>query len=527
MVTFLMGIGNLVELEFLILESNSLTGPIPAGIWDLPRLQVLGLGINNLLGTIPSSFCNNSRQLFVLGLEPNNLEGAIPKGIGQCDKLSILELSENRFNGTLSREIFTTTALTRYLGFSFNSLSGPLPPEIGQMVSLGTLNVKNNEFSGEIPPSLGTCRGLTKLYLRNNAFQGAIPSSFDGLSALEELDVSCNNLSGSIPEYLESFKYLYLLNLSFNNLEGAVPKGGVFQNSSAVSLLGNKRICGGPAYLHLQACPSKTKTKQQTNQVITVVLILVAGAFILVLVIAFIIFFSYKRGKQNSTCLTFPTKICILEDKFWKVSYNDLQKATKGFSGEHLIGKGRFASVYKATFEGKLGVVAVKVLNNQVSGSSNAFLVECNTLRNIRHRNLVRILTSCASLDHEGNIFTAISFKYMANGSLDNWLHNEKRNQEVRVLNLVQRMNVAIDVATALDYLHNQCDKPIIHCDMKPCNVLLDNEMVAHVADFGLAKVLHEMSASFSEDPSGSVLVKGTIGYVPPGNFLHHEVFLS
>jgi serine/threonine protein kinase len=108
----------------------------------------------------------------------------------------------------------------------------------------------------------------------------------------------------------------------------------------------------------------------------------------------------------------------------------------------------------------------------------------------------------------------------MINGSLEEGFHpNQTLYQEVhepRNLNLIQRLNIAIDVANALDYLHNHCKTPIAHCDLKPSNVLLDGDMTAHVGDFGLLKFLSEASCQTS-----SVGLKGTVGYAAPGNTQH------
>ena len=163
-------------------------------------------------------------------------------------------------------------------------------------------------------------------------------------------------------------------------------------------------------------------------------------------------------------------------------------------------------------------LVAIKVLNLQQKGASKSFMAECNVLRNIRHRNLVKILTCCSSMDYSGNQFKALVFEFMTNGSLDFWLHQGLDNEnQSRNLNLLQRLNVAIDVASAVDYLHNYSLQPIIHCDLKPSNVLLDNDMVAHVSDFGLAKLLPITNDS-SKKQTSTIGIKGSIGYVAPGN---------
>ena len=111
----------------------------------------------------------------------------------------------------------------------------------------------------------------------------------------------------------------------------------------------------------------------------------------------------------------------------------------------------------------------------------------------------------------------------MENGNLDEWLHPTPKTNETlekpRNLSLLQRLNIVIDVANALDYLHHHCQTPIVHYDLKPSNVLLDDEMTGHVSDFGLARLLFDATREFSIDQSSSIGVRGTIGYAPPGKY--------
>ncbi|KAM0933353.1 putative protein kinase RLK-Pelle-LRR-XII-1 family [Dioscorea sansibarensis] len=107
----------------------------------------------------------------------------------------------------------------------------------------------------------------------------------------------------------------------------------------------------------------------------------------------------------------------------------------------------------------------------------------------------------------------------MTNGNLETWLHPEEDgHQQLKHLSLIQRLNIAINVADALDYLHDSCQPPVVHCDMKPSNVLLDKDMNAHVGDFGLAKFLSETMSQSLHDSNSTIGIKGTVGYVAPGS---------
>ncbi|GJM95436.1 hypothetical protein PR202_ga12172 [Eleusine coracana subsp. coracana] len=119
----------------------------------------------------------------------------------------------------------------------------------------------------------------------------------------------------------------------------------------------------------------------------------------------------------------------------------------------------------------------------------------------------------------------------MPNGSLEEWLHHDANNQSgEKHLNILQRVDILVDVAYALDYLHSHGAAPIVHSDLKPSNVLLDADMVAHVGDFGLARFLAE-GCSSSQLATSSMGFRGTIGYAPPeygaGNIVstHGDVY--
>ncbi|KAG5551667.1 hypothetical protein RHGRI_009925 [Rhododendron griersonianum] len=461
----------------------------------------------SIITSCPKSIGNLS-MMNKLYLEKNRLEGAIPSSLGDCQNLLEITLNENNLNGSIPRQLLIVSSLSIALDLSRNRLSGSLPPEVGYLKNLAKIDISENVMSGEIPGS------LAKFVSRIYSFINGI------LERYSKFGLSHNNLSGQIPSFLGTFS-LKSLNLSFNNVEGELPMRGVFTNASAISVAGNYRLCGGISELRLPRCTTKKSRNRKflsRTLGITVASILVGVA----VVSSFIICLFKKKRKTKPT-------VSLLKDPFLKVSYGELLKATEGFSSTNLLGFGSFGRVYKGVIEqnGEL-VVAVKVLDLQTRGATKSFMAECEALRNIRHRNLVSIITSCSSMDFQGNEFKALVYEFMPNGSLDNWLHPipEANNGEREFvgLDLLQRVDIAIDVACALDYLHHQCEMPIIHRDLKPSNILLDGDMVAHVGDFGLARFRAELT---TPSTSSSSTIKGTIGYAAPEYGLGSEMSTS
>ncbi|XP_020250578.1 probable LRR receptor-like serine/threonine-protein kinase At3g47570 isoform X2 [Asparagus officinalis] len=499
------GIGNLANLSALLLHGNKLTGVIPSELGSLRKLYALRLSGNSFSGQIPSSF-GNLTQLDQLDLRASGIEGSIPVTFGNCRSLIALDLSENKLNGFIPKELFSIVSLSELLNISHNFLSGTLPFEVSKMTHLSAFDVSNNRLSGEIPSSLGDCESLEFLYMQNNLFDGTISQSMSRLEGLRELDLSSNNLSGSIPGFLGRSSLVYL-NLSLNNFEGEVPKEGIFLNASEVSVIGNNKLCGGVPQLHLPRCSTQSSSKHSLSKTL-IIIISVFGLvlFLIVLLIVFVILHRKKvsRLKYSSNSLK--------DSQFMKITYAELARATNQFSSSNLIGAGSFGSVYKGILNE--GIVAVKVLNLKERGASKSFIAECQALGNIRHRNLVRILTTCSTVDSQGNDFKSLILEFMSNGSLEDWLHPEVLEQ--RNLSLLERLNIAIDVAFALEYLHHHAHKPIVHCDLKPSNVLLDEDMCAHVSDFGLARFLSDKAAESDEYQTLSAGVRGTIGYIAP-----------
>ncbi|XP_039690460.1 putative receptor-like protein kinase At3g47110 isoform X3 [Medicago truncatula] len=383
-----------------------------------------------------------------------------------------LNLQGYELHGSISTHIGNLSFL-RNLNLAKNNFFGNIPNELGRLLQLQQLLLTNNTLSGEIPINLTHCSDLEGLYLRGNNLIGKIPIEITSLQKLQVLNIRNNKLTGSVSSFIGNLSSLISLSIGYNNLEGNIPKEVCrLKNLTGIIMFHNK----------LSAI--------------------------------------YLRRKRNKK----PSSDSPTIDQLPMVSYQDLYQATDGFSDRNLIGSGGFGSVYKGNLMSEDKVIAVKVLNLEKKGAHKSFITECNALKNIRHRNLVKILTCCSSIDNKGLEFKALVFEYMRNGSLEQWLHPGTMNADhPRTLKFEQRLNILVDVSSALHYLHHECEQLVLHCDLKPSNVLIDDDIVAHVSDFGIARLVSSADNNSCQETS-TIGIKGTIGYAPPEYGMSSEV---
>ncbi|CAN1137306.1 Receptor kinase-like protein Xa21 [Linum perenne] len=554
-------VGNLSFLKFLRLYNNSFTGEIPPEIGRLRRLERLSLSNNSLDGEIPPNISRCS-ALTVIGVEYNKLVGGLPWQFGLLKKLQYFDATLNNLNGSIPPTFGNLTSL-QVFGVGHNKLSGRVPETLGKLKSLTELYLETNNLSGEVPTSIFNLTSLTDLWLGvNYQLHGSLPWNL-GLSLpnLENFDVAFNLLTGSIPPSLSNASNLVLLQLSSNNFTGSMPS---MENSNKLSWfsISNNSLGSGDAndLSFLSSLTNATSLKlldislnnfggklaQHLGNLSTSLKRLafydnkISGNIPssiqhLVSLAEFWAYNNYLSGTipSNIGKLKSLEKLALYNNKlsgYIPSSIGNLTRLIGLDISENQIGVGSFGSVYKGVLDeiGEASInIAVKVFNLQRRGASKSFMAECEALKNIRHKNLVKIVTVCSSVDHEGNDFKALIYEFMANGSSEDWLHRQiERTCEsttTRSLNFIQRLNVAIDIASAVDYLHNHCGTPIVHCDLKPSNVLLDEDMVAHVGDFGLARFL----STVAKPSSSTIGIKGTIGYAPPEYGMGNEVSIQ
>ncbi|KAH6809394.1 hypothetical protein C2S51_027177 [Perilla frutescens var. frutescens] len=234
------------------------------------------------------------------------------------------------------------------------------------------------------------------------------------------------------------------------------------------------------------------------NIIATVVITLLAVLNIIIYTLREIL---EARGKKEENIPSARAKrLCR------RFSLADMQLATRNFSDAHLIGKGGFGKVYKGVIDNGLQTVAIKRLKSNSSQGVREFLMEIETLTEVRHFNLVSLIGYCNE-----NREMILVYEYMALGTLADLLYKHAANSEnTSSLTWKQRLTICIGAGRGLDYLHT--GNSIIHRDVKTSNILLDESFRAKVSDFGLAKHLSKSKL----ESHVSTKVKGTFGYIDP-----------
>ncbi|TYH78984.1 hypothetical protein ES332_D03G029500v1 [Gossypium tomentosum] len=249
------------------------------------------------------------------------------------------------------------------------------------------------------------------------------------------------------------------------------------------------------------------RSKKRTNLVPIVGSVVGAVVFVVVFIVAMVMFLKCRKRKPLSekTSNMSPLDLAL------RISYYEIEQATKNFNSGLLIGEGGFGRVYEGLFRGKK--VAVKRSEPGHGQGLLEFQTEIVVLSRIRHRHLVSLIGYC---DERSEMI--LVYEFMEKGTLRDHLYNRSSDVEKPYfarsnLSWKQRLEICIGAAKGLNYLHTGSDGGIIHRDVKSTNILLDERLVAKVADFGVSK--------FNlPDAEHSVDVKGTFGYLDPEYFL-------
>lgn len=440
-------------------------------------------------------------------------------------------------------------------------LTGILSPEIGKLSELKELSLFNNNLVDQLPSQIVDCRKMEILNLGNNRFSGEVPSKLSSLIRLRVLDLSSNKLSGNL-SFLKHFPNLEKLSIAENLFAGKIPASiRSFRNLRFFNFTGNQFLEGSmPSMKRLEystsevpkryilaesptagknrpsAAPSSKnistrapapspgtstkphKKKDNTKKIIKWIVGFLAGAvagtlsgFIFSLLFKLILAAVRGGGKDKGPAIFSP----LIKNKE-DLAFLDNEE---GLASLEFLGRGGCGEVYRAELPGSNGkMIAIKKiiqppketaeLTEEDSKSLNKKMrqirSEINTVGHIRHRNLLPLLAHVSRPDCH-----YLVYEFMKNGSLQDRLNDVAEG--TKELDWLARHNVALGVASGLEYLHMNQNPRIIHRDLKPANILLDDDMEARIADFGLAKAMPDAQTHIT-----SSNVAGTVGYIAP-----------
>ncbi|MFS7912195.1 putative protein kinase RLK-Pelle-LRR-Xb-2 family [Helianthus anomalus] len=541
--------GRLTSLLWLMLANNSLTGQIPPELGNCSSLLWLNLANNQLSGPISPELANigrNPTPTFLLNRRINPVAGS-----GECSAMkrwipadyppfsfvyTLLNRKKCRslwdmilkgdgiFQVCLPGSSVRTRQISGYIQLSGNRLSGLVPPEIAKMVNFSMLHLGYNEFSGTVPAEIAQMP-LAVLNLTRNKFTGRIPTQIGYLKCLSNLDLSYNNFSGTFPTSLNNLTELSKFNVSYNPyISGMIPSTGQLATFEKTSFLGDP-LLSLPPFIANSTNNSSTNAGNRSNprkwnSVLLFMFLLLAFTVcgVMTILVCLVLkspvdkpgylYPDLKPPRNNITSnssgsspwLSDTVKVIRLDKTAF--THADVLKATGNFANDRIIGRGGFGTVYRGLLPDGRDVAIKKKLRDGTEGERE-FQAEMEVLtRNglgWPHPNLVTLYGWCLYGSEK-----LLVYEYMDGGNLEDIILDKTGFKWKR------RINVAIDVAHALVFLHHECYPSIVHRDVKASNVLLDKHGRAKVTDFGLARVMDV------GDSHVSTMVAGTIGYVAP-----------
>ncbi|KAF8102418.1 hypothetical protein N665_0198s0122 [Sinapis alba] len=365
-------------------------------------------------------------------------------------------------------------------------------PCVPQQFTWDGLNCSNTDMS--TPPR------ITHLNLSSSGLIGTITDAIQNLTLLEILDLSNNNLIGEVPDFLGNMKSLVFINISMNNLSGLIPQA-LQRKGLELFYQGNPRLC-----LSGSCVPPKPKPFP--------VAIVASVASVAIIIIAVLVLTFVLRKKKPSTVgaqqppprissmnVTYANSlVSSVQTNKRSFTYSEVINMTNNF--QRVVGKGGFGVVYHGTLNG-YEQVAVKLLSQPSTRGYRQFKAEVDLLMRVHHTNLVNLVGYCYEGDH-----LALIYEFVPNGDLRQHLSGKGGRS---IINWGIRLQIAVEAASGLEYLHIGCIPPMVHGDVKTTNILLDESFKARLADFGLSR-----SFSGGDESHVSTMIAGTPGYLDP-----------
>ncbi|XP_029128759.1 LRR receptor-like serine/threonine-protein kinase IOS1 [Cajanus cajan] len=347
---------------------------------------------------------------------------------------------------------------------------------------------------------------ITTLNLSSSGLSGKIDPSIAKLTMLEILDLSNNSLNGEIPAFLSQLQHLKIINLEKNNLSGSIPPA-LKDGPLSLSVGQNPYLCES----------GQCNAKDDKKNIVTPLVASISGVLILLVTVAILWTLNKRRKSKALTVEKNQYQISpqnteqddsLLQFKKQIYSYSDVLKITSNFNT--IVGKGGFGTVYLGYIDET--PVAVKMLSPSAVHGYQQFQTEVKLLMRVHHKNLTSLIGYCNEGTNKGLIY-----EYMANGNLQE--HLSGKCNKTKFLSWEDRLRIAVDAASGLEYLQNGCKPPIFHRDIKSTNILLNEHFQAKLSDFGLSKIIPTEGGTHV-----STVIAGTPGYLDPEYYITNRL---
>ncbi|KAG0581642.1 hypothetical protein KC19_4G268100 [Ceratodon purpureus] len=537
-------ISNLSRLVSLVLTGNpNLTGELPKELISLP-LNVLDLHDNGFNGTIPVEFAllsvinaySTGGNLLTLDLSGNKFQDDFPfQAYGQMLSIQELKIARNSFTGTVPSNFVVNMTQLLTLDLSGNRFTGP-PPKFNYTdvkSTLYNLNLSHNRFS-ELPE----LSQIFKTWLPQNVgvldlsglnLGGVLPANWSSTpELLERVELHLNNISVSgvldvksivsgiknLPK--NSSRILHVLSLMNNNISNVIFDEPFLSSMDITIFLADNPYCSTQPYddgrrcFCQQICAKSNPSKQNINYK-AIIIPPVIGGVILIAVIIYLGIIIHRNKKDMYMLVKRFEESGVRAKRF---EHSELRAATKNFSEENKLGQGAYGAVYKGTLTNDTQV-AVKQLFMKTQQASEDFLNEVLLITNLQHRNLVALKGYCLHEKEMLLVYELVDFC-----DLDKLLFQDGRSENKwQVMSWPARKRICQGIAHGLYYLHASSQTKIIHRDIKASNILLDKDLNAKIADFGLARPIEDISSGIITQQRA-----GTPGYTAPEYVLYGQL---
>ncbi|KAK7302227.1 hypothetical protein RJT34_13111 [Clitoria ternatea] len=508
-------IHRLYALEELDLSYNCLYGSIPPKLFTMVNLQTVFLSGNFFNGTVPNWF-NSSSNLQVLGLDNNRLKGPFPTSILSVTPLLVIDMSSNRISGTL--QDFTDLRNLEQLDLSENRLESSLP---AMPKGLMGLFLSSNSFSGEIPKHYGQLNELQRLDVSLNSLTGTAPAELFSLPKIYYLNLSSNLLSGPLQNHLKCSSQLRSIDISHNRLAGDLPASLRIGPKNRVVKSDGNCFSGSVQHQHAVSYCTEAHVKKKSHQVGIFVGVIV-GSLVIIMVLAVCIVITCKRcwprgvSEQHllhktvqdsypagfSSELVTNARYVSEAAKLGKedlpacrsFSLEELKEATSNFDKSTFIGENIYGKLYKGKLESGIAVV-IRCLPLSKRYSFRNFKLRLDLLAKLRHPHLVSLLGHCIDgvVGEQNQTTVFLIYECVSNGNFQTYLSGDIPG---KVFNWSERLSVLISIAKAVHFLHTGMIPGFFKNRLKANNILLNENLMAKLSDYGLSIISEETDAS-------------------------------